>query len=286
MSRVAYLKSTFMEPVRSPCGGGAPPPPNPGPPRYPLSTDASSSMTSSSPGRVETDPERLISSTGVNTNVSSGLTARNHHGWDATSQNRNDSDEDDDNKPAAIHRDNAVEARILKEIEQLSDIERQKIIQDVHGEIPNNSTTAMGRDEEVHSLSFDASEQHFKKLRKQPGNADILSFSSSRYAKDSSLRRQMLTAECSDASGAANRLLGHLRLLHDILGPDVHRPVTLADFSEQERHLQRKGTMQLFKFRDKYGRRVVGCFETGADLNSISQVRKNLAFYQPWTNSC
>lgn len=197
-------------------------------------------------------------------------------------------DAKEDSKPEAIDQ-NSAEHRIMYELNQLSEAERQRVVQDVEG----NSSCIMPYPlpSNMNSIDLDALDRGLQRLKMNTEYSDIEQALMSDVSKDPSLRRQMLLAECHNTEAAAIRLISFLRLLRDILGPSTHRSVTLADLSEQERHLQRKGTLQLFKFRDTAGRRVVGCFETGTPctLSLASQVRPlvylNVVFVWP-VSSC
>lgn len=253
----------------------------PRPPRPCFSNTVSPSLS----GRGDMEPFIDVASSGnIDDSSSSGL--HQDDGQHFTGQDQNDRRDDDAKPPAAgTDQERTIEAMIERDLEQLSDEERQRIVQDVNGEEPNSSSSGSS----IHStlsplvvptekllLSFQlALDRELQTLRMQPNNDDLVGFLSSGFAKDASLRRKMLLAECNDAPAAVQRLIGYLRLLQDILGPKIRRSVSLADFSDRERHFQRKGAMQLFKFRDTHGRRLVGYFESGAthETNLIAEVR-------------
>lgn len=95
-------------------------------------------------------------------------------------------------------------------------------------------------------------------------------------ATDRHLRRRMLRAEHHDVRNAAVRLAGYLSLLQEAFGPDMMaRPIRLADLTPAERQLQRRGTHQLFKFRDEAGRRIAACLDVASRraATAPSQVR-------------
>ena len=264
-----------------------------------VSSGSSSSLPTTSRGKGgEMDPfhldESLTSSSSSSSNIDDNI-ALSREKLAATSSNQdqnNDQRDVDDAKPAAVndlHRDVPTQTRIERELDHLSEEERQIIVRDVQGVVPssnNNSPTGFlssrlrlsPNDNLIPSFQYTL-QHEIQNLQMQPGNEDLISvLSSSGLANDTDLQKKMLLAEYNNVPCAVNRLIGYLRLLQDVLGPKTFRAVSLADMSEQDRQLQRKGTIQLFKFRDAHGRRVVGCFESGSGscLNSLSQVRLTL----------
>ena len=83
------------------------------------------------------------------------------------------------------------------------------------------------------------------------------------YVDTDEFRLRFLRCELFDAKKAARRLVNYLELITGALsfesgGPVVlRRPITLADFTEEEHAMMRYGYLQLLPFRDRSGRRVL-----------------------------
>ena len=263
-----------------------------------VSSGSSSSLPTTSRGKGgrEMDPFHLdesLSSSSSSSNIDHNIPLPGEK-LAASSSNQghnNDQRDVDDAKPAAVndlHRDVPSQTIIEREVEHLSEEERQIIIRDVQGVLPSNSNSSPTSflSSPLHLLpndnllpSFQHTLQHEIQNLQMQSNEDLISvLSSSGLANDTDLQKKMLLAEYNDVPCAVNRLIGYFRLLQDVLGPKTSRAVSLEDMSEQDRQLQRKGTIQLFKFRDAHGRRVVGCFESGSGscTNSLSHVRLTL----------
>ncbi|KAG7369551.1 hypothetical protein IV203_027297 [Nitzschia inconspicua] len=175
----------------------------------------------------------------------------------------------EDSKQAKYEYDKAsrIEALITKEIEALSDRERQQVENDIKGQSlsPSSKLTAPGLPSvpsvSQHQAIMDA-ELH-KLFHMHPAYQELIPSLEYDYVKDSQLRLKMLVAENYNSVQAALRLAKFLKLLKETFGPFLlARPIQLVDLTAEERQLQRRGLQQLFRFRDHVGRRIVACFDS------------------------
>ena len=186
---------------------------------------------------------------------------------------------------AAATGDKSLEIQIERDLEDLSESERQQVYYDMRGEVFKAARTVSGSSSSVaadlttmngsvlyHQASNDASvsvteieslnRELFRLLedpqeqQKNPVYKDIAKILSSSgsdfYANSIGFRTKLLRAELSDARKAARRTAGYLALLWESFGEkSLSRPIGLSDLSPTERQLQRRGYHQLFRFRDQ-----------------------------------
>jgi hypothetical protein len=186
---------------------------------------------------------------------------------------------------AAATGDKSLEIQIERDLEDLSESERQQVYYDMRGEVFKAARTVSGSSSSVaadlttmngsvlyNQASNDASvsvteieslnRELFRLLedpqeqQKNPVYKDIAKILSSSgsdfYANSIGFRTKLLRAELSDARKAARRTAGYLALLWESFGEkSLSRPIGLSDLSPTERQLQRRGYHQLFRFRDQ-----------------------------------
>ena len=185
---------------------------------------------------------------------------------------------------AAATGDKSLEIQIERDLEDLSETERQQVYYDMRGEVFKAARTVSGSSSSVaadlttvngsvyHQASSDTSvsateieslnRELFRLLedpqeqQKNPVYKDIAKILSSSgsdfYANSIGFRTKLLRAELNDIRKAAKRTAGYLALLWESFGEKLlSRPIRLSDLSPTERQLQRKGYQQLFRFRDQ-----------------------------------
>ena len=179
--------------------------------------------------------------------------------------------------PTAISIDRSLEMQIERDVESLSESERQEMHFDMHGnDLKGASNSTAGLDlaslyekiqqdidapvsqDKIESLNLellrlleDPKEQqrnsNYERIRKI-----LTSSGSDFYANSFDFRRKFLRAERNNIKKAARRTADYLALLWESFGEKVlSRPILLSDLSPTERQLQRKGHQQLFRFRDQ-----------------------------------
>jgi hypothetical protein len=149
-------------------------------------------------------------------------------------------------------------ARIAGEVEALPDEVRLQVSLDVEGrnqicQVDSAQLAQIGLD----SLGGEL----YRAVQETPGLGHLLPALASEFTKDPQVRLKMLRAEHYNCERAALRFAHFLNLLQEVFGPTMLRPIYLSDLTEEDRQFQRRGTHQLFRFRDHSGRRIAGCFD-------------------------
>jgi hypothetical protein len=184
--------------------------------------------------------------------------------------------------PNAATGDKSLAMQIERDLEHLSERERQQVYYDMRGEVfkaePRNASSSAAADSmslmmnDIYHQASDSSvseteieslnRELFRLLedpqeqQKNPVYKEIVKILSSSgsdfYANSIGFRTKLLRAELNDVRKAAKRTAGYLALLWESFGKkSLSRPIRLSDLSPAERQLQRKGYQQLFRFRDQ-----------------------------------
>jgi hypothetical protein len=168
----------------------------------------------------------------------------------------------------------SLSSRIAREAEILPDDIRLQITLDVEGrnqicQVDSAQLAEFG----LESLGREL----VKVVRDAPHLVHLMPALESEFTKDPQLRLKMLRAEHYNVERAAVRFANFLNLLLEVFGPSMLRSIHLTDLSEEDRQLQRRGAQQLFRFRDRSGRRIAGCFDVDppGSATTASQVGTN-----------
>jgi hypothetical protein len=222
------------------------------------SRDTSSNSTSCSAPSAPSSPQHALATADV------GKTSDNVI---SVSFERSRSENDN---PVAFKSLGKTNSKVTRELMQMSLQQREQITEEIHGvhsmAIPESSdliSRSLACLEQAIASKVQLAQQQHLSEHKSSSSQKIPAFLEvqrlgAMFLYQPSFRLKFLRATLFDAALAADRLLGFLQLVRDLLGLEalIKLPLLLNQFAFDEHGLLREGAFQILPGRDRVGRRI------------------------------
>jgi hypothetical protein len=145
-----------------------------------------------------------------------------------------------------------AEEILANELSELSLVEHEKILFDVHG-----FSQVQDEDPPFLEAKFAELEAELQKIRNKSAYENAKYLNSS-YVADPAFRLMFLRSERFDTQLAAKQLVRHFKVKRELFGNDeiLAREVRLSDLTKDDMETLESGFMQVLPTRDAAGRRI------------------------------